>query len=176
MEESRKLLENLQKIVRTWRNNRKINSLRVYSQPDDLSSLALKIALQRSKGTKIGQRCRFLGRVDSLNPHLVEIGDRCVIGTESMLLAHGPGFDGKSRTVVGDYSYLGFRVTVLPGVRIGSQCIIGAGSIVTRDIPDGSVAAGNPARVLRSLRPDEVADLRHRMDNDLYFGRNGQLA
>lgn len=93
-----------------------------------------------------------------------------------MLLAHGPGFDGKSRTVVGDYSYLGFRVTVLPGIRIGSECIIGAGSVVTRNIPDGSVAAGNPARVLRSLRPEEAADLRHRLDNDLYFGRDGQLA
>lgn len=64
---------------------------------------------------------------------------------------------------------------VVPGVCLRSGCTIGAGSIVTRDIPDGSVAVGNRARVFRPLRPEEAADLCLRMDNDLYFGLDGQL-
>ncbi len=53
---------------------------------------------------------------------------------------------------IGEDCWLGGGVTVCPGVRIGDRCIIGAGSVVTRDIPDDSLAAGNPAVVKRSLR------------------------
>ena len=47
---------------------------------------------------------------------------------------------------------LGQRVTVLPGVRIGARCIIGAGAVVVNDIPDDSLAVGNPAVVKKSLK------------------------
>lgn len=52
---------------------------------------------------------------------------------------------------VGDNVWIGGNVCVLPGVTIGDNCVIGAGSVVTRDIPAGSVAAGNPCRVIRSV-------------------------
>lgn len=175
LESVRPMIKRLADWLRVHQQRSKLKMLAAYADPQDLPSLALKIATQRSLGTKIGTRCRFLGRVDRVNPHLVQIGNKCVIGGESMLLAHGPGFDCRTPTVVGDYSYLGFRVTVLPGVRIGSGCIIGAGSLVTRDIPSGSVAAGNPARVLRPLTSDEATDLRYRLDNDLFFGRDGKI-
>ncbi|MDN7023946.1 acyltransferase [Methanoculleus sp. FWC-SCC1] len=54
--------------------------------------------------------------------------------------------------VVGDGSDIGVNTILLPGVTIGEGCIIGAGSVVTKDVPAYSVAAGNPARVLRSRR------------------------
>ena len=50
---------------------------------------------------------------------------------------------------------IGTSCTILSGVTIGSRAIIGAGSVVTRDVPAGVVAAGNPCRVLRPLRPGE---------------------
>jgi acetyltransferase-like isoleucine patch superfamily enzyme len=50
---------------------------------------------------------------------------------------------------------IGTSATILAGVTIGKNSIIGAGSVVTRDVPDGVVAAGNPCRVLRPLRPGE---------------------
>ena len=50
---------------------------------------------------------------------------------------------------------IGTSCTILAGVTIGSRAIIGAGSVVTRDVPAGVVAAGNPCRVLRPLRPGE---------------------
>ena len=49
-----------------------------------------------------------------------------------------------------DHCWLGGGVIVCPGVKIGGRCVIGAGSVVTHDIPDDSVAAGNPARVIRT--------------------------
>ena len=56
------------------------------------------------------------------------------------------------RIEIGDDCWLGGGVIVCPGVRIGNRCIIAAGSVVTRDIPDDSLAAGNPAVVKRKLQ------------------------
>ena len=53
---------------------------------------------------------------------------------------------------IGDSVWIGGSVTILPGVTIGSGTTIGAGSVVTRDIPDHVVAAGNPCRVIKKLR------------------------
>lgn len=52
---------------------------------------------------------------------------------------------------VGNDVWIGGNVCVLPGVTIGDGCVIGAGSVVTRDIPSGSLACGNPCRVVRRL-------------------------
>ena len=53
--------------------------------------------------------------------------------------------------IIEDHVWIGSKAVILPGVRIGSAAVIGAGSIVTKDIPPRCVAAGNPARVLRHL-------------------------
>ena len=53
--------------------------------------------------------------------------------------------------MIGDNVWIGGGAIVLPGVTIGNNAIIGAGSVVTRDIPADTVAAGNPARVLKTL-------------------------
>ncbi|GAC1668444.1 MAG: hypothetical protein NVS9B2_11440 [Steroidobacteraceae bacterium] len=54
-------------------------------------------------------------------------------------------------------AWLGFNVSLLPGVVIGEGAIIGAGSVVTKSVPAWTIAAGNPARVLRELNADERA-------------------
>ncbi len=56
---------------------------------------------------------------------------------------------------VGDNVWFGGNVTVLPGVTIGSNSVIGAGSVVTHNIPDNVVAVGNPCRVLRTIAPSD---------------------
>ena len=52
---------------------------------------------------------------------------------------------------IGDGAWLGGKVVVLPGVTIGKHSVIGAGSVVTKDIPDDVVAVGNPCRVIRKI-------------------------
>ena len=56
---------------------------------------------------------------------------------------------------VGDNVWIGASVTVLPGVKIGSNSVIGAGSVVNRDIPEGVVAVGKPCRVLRNITEED---------------------
>jgi acetyltransferase-like isoleucine patch superfamily enzyme len=54
--------------------------------------------------------------------------------------------------IIEDNVWIGSKVVILPGVRVGSHAVIGAGSIVTKDIPPRCVAVGNPARVIRHLK------------------------
>jgi maltose O-acetyltransferase len=60
---------------------------------------------------------------------------------------------------IGSDVWIGGGALILPGVRIGSRSVIGAGSVVTRDIPGGVFAAGNPCRVIREIGDEERANL-----------------
>jgi maltose O-acetyltransferase len=66
------------------------------------------------------------------------------------------GYERVSPIVIEDDVWLGGNVVVCPGVTIGAGSIIGAGSVVTRDVPPGVIAAGNPARVVRAIGPDDT--------------------
>ncbi len=61
-----------------------------------------------------------------------------------------PDLEITKKISVGDYVYIGIQALIMPGVKIGNRCIIGAGAIVTHDIPDNSVAVGVPARVIKT--------------------------
>jgi sugar O-acyltransferase (sialic acid O-acetyltransferase NeuD family) len=89
----------------------------------------------------------------------VEVGDNSsihmgsLIGHESRIgnsvfIAHAVSISGSCE--IGDGTFIGTNATVLPRVRVGKWSIIGAGAVVTRDVPDYSVAVGNPAKVIRS--------------------------
>lgn len=67
------------------------------------------------------------------------------------------GFPFKGDTVVGNDVWLGYEALVMPGVKIGHGAIIAARSVVSSDVPPYAVAAGNPARVVKSRFPEEVA-------------------
>jgi acetyltransferase-like isoleucine patch superfamily enzyme len=95
---------------------------------------------------------------------LVEIGDHCMLAngcyvTDSSHRFDDPvrpvpwqGFTSKGPTRIGDNVWCGVGVAVTSGVTIGERCVIGANSVVTSDIPAYSVAAGVPARVLRTIK------------------------
>lgn len=93
------------------------------------------------------------------SPATVTIGKHVMMGTQCIIITqnhkYGPegfdGFEGKD-VVIGDFAWIGHRVTILPGVTIGSHAIVGAGSVVSRSIPDYAIAAGNPARVKKLRR------------------------
>ena len=60
------------------------------------------------------------------------------------------GFEEEQQVVIGNDVWIGDKVTILPGVHIGDGCIIGAGALVTKDIPPCSIAVGVPAKVIKS--------------------------
>jgi acetyltransferase-like isoleucine patch superfamily enzyme len=107
-----------------------------------------------------------LGRIDGVNPHLVSIGDYSVVGADSALLAHCP-IRGALPCRIGSFVYIGYGAIILPGVTVGDNCLIGAGAVVTKDVPSGSILVGNPAKVLRPLTPDE----RHKIERTMLEGR-----
>jgi len=76
------------------------------------------------------------------------IGHESYIGNSSFI-AHGCNLSGF--TIIEDGVFLGAGVTTVPRIRIGKWSVIGAGCIVTRDIPPYSVAVGNPARVVKQI-------------------------
>jgi len=91
----------------------------------------------------------------------IEIGERCDIGHEVAFVTGSHELGASTRRagpgtalpiVVGDGTWIGARSVILGGVTIGKGCMIAAGSVVTRDIPDNSFAAGVPALVKRQLR------------------------
>ena len=105
------------------------------------------------KGSYVNFNCVFL----DLGP--IRLGQRCLIGPGVQLLTAVHPMNAAERATgkekgagieIGDDCWLGGGVIVCPGVKIGCRCVIGAGSVVTHDIPDDSVAAGNPARVIRT--------------------------
>ncbi|MFE6689175.1 sugar O-acetyltransferase [Streptomyces sp. NPDC057743] len=84
----------------------------------------------------------------------VRMGPRCQLYTanhsDRAALRHG-AWESARPIRVGDGAWLGGGVIVLPGVTIGADTVVGAGSVVTKDLPAGVVAVGNPARVVRSV-------------------------
>ncbi|EDN98695.1 hypothetical protein SS1G_13554 [Sclerotinia sclerotiorum 1980 UF-70] len=88
--------------------------------------------------TLIGPSCSFYAATHPLDPFVRD-------GT------NGPELGAP--ITVGEDCWFGGSVTVCPGVTIGRGCTIGAGSVVTKDVPDFHVAAGNPARIIRKIEP-----------------------
>ena len=85
----------------------------------------------------------------------IEIGARATVAQEAYLSAGSHDFDRPelplvtAKIVVGEDAFIGARAFVLPGVTIGARAVIGACSVVTKDVPENVVAAGNPCQVLR---------------------------
>jgi len=110
---------------------------------------------------EIGDRV-FVNYGASISAHrLVLIGNDCKIGQHAIILdcdyhdidspLHDGGHGVARPVVLEEGVWLGARVTVLKGVTIGKSSVIAAGSVVTRDVPGGVLAAGVPARVVRRL-------------------------
>lgn len=90
----------------------------------------------------------------------IRFGNYVVIGPNVTIAVTGHPIDPQARNTgamyafpvtIGNNVWIGASVTICPGVTIGCNCVIGAGSVVIRDIPDNSVAVGNPCRVLRQV-------------------------
>jgi len=108
---------------------------------------------------ELGERVFFNFNCIVLDVCRVRIGDYTLIGPAVQIYTPMHPFDAGQRRVaefgkpvtIGSDVWIGGGAIVLPGVSIGSRAVIGAGSVVTRDVPDQVFAAGNPCRVIRVL-------------------------
>jgi acetyltransferase-like isoleucine patch superfamily enzyme len=103
----------------------------------------------------IGGGSRLVGRVFLDGWGEIHIGRNVLMNDQVDILTaqhhlDSPTFQGDIRSVhIGDYAWLPLRIIVLPGVTIGRAAVIGSGSVVSSDVPDYGVAAGNPAKVVK---------------------------
>lgn len=100
-----------------------------------------------------------------LDTCLISIGSRTLVGPNVSFFSATHPLDPAVRNGtqgpelgkeihIGEDVWIGGNVVILPGVKLGRGCVIGAGSVVTRDVPDFCVAAGNPAKVLRTIETE----------------------
>lgn len=111
-------------------------------------------------GIRIGADCFLNFNCVLLDGAAIELGEKCLLGPAVQLVtATHPLEPARRRTAIeqalpirlGDGVWLGAGVIVCPGVSIGENTVVGAGSVVVRDLPAGVLAVGNPARVVREL-------------------------
>lgn len=131
---------------------------------------ATRASLHRRRGVSVGHRV-FIGTevfIDDAVPSSVTIEDDVTVIAQSTILGHTyypvhfhrllgdeAGREGL-RTVIRRGAYLGLRSTVLAGVTVGEYAIVGAGSLVTADVPPYTMVVGVPARVVREFGPEDV--------------------
>lgn len=110
------------------------------------------------KNVSIGHSCGINHGVFILGNHRVEIGDRVVLSTRVMLIDAGLSLAEFAKREfpshvygsirIHDGAWIGAGAIVLPGVTIGKKAVVGAGSVVTKDVAAFAIVAGNPARMI----------------------------
>jgi len=96
-------------------------------------------------------RISFKARIDKTNPKGLSIGSKTYVAFDAIILSHD--FSTRrhdARTVIGSYCFIGCGAIILPNVTIGDHVIVGAGSVVTKDVPSHCAVAGNPAKVIKT--------------------------
>jgi acetyltransferase-like isoleucine patch superfamily enzyme len=119
------------------------------------------VGFARSLGVRVGENVRFYGVSRSMfgsEPWMIKIGNDCHItagvqfinhdGGTLILRKHEPTLEWTAPILIGNDVYIGINSIILPNVSIGNSCVIGAGAVVTKDVPDNTVYAGVPARFI----------------------------
>lgn len=117
----------------------------------------LRVAFHRLKGSKIGKNVEigYMVLMDNRRPELITLEDNVTITTMSVVLAHDfsrrftEGIEITGHVRIKEGAFIGMNATILPGVTIGRNCIIGSGAVVTKDTEDNSVYGGVPAKRIK---------------------------
>lgn len=142
----------------------------VYKLKKLLASEQTYVNILKRGGVKIGKNCIIDKTAEfGTEPYLISMGDNVRITKGVRFITHDGSLwvprnlglvdkkaDFFGKIVIGNNVNIGWDAIIMPGVQIGDNCIIAAGAIVTKNIPDNSVAVGMPAKVLESVQ--EYAD------------------
>ncbi|NQI35616.1 acyltransferase [Streptococcus suis] len=120
-------------------------------------------ALRRT-GIRIGNNCEIYDQISfGSEPYLITIGDHVRITKGCKFITHDggiwvlrhlkdrPDLDLFGSITVGNNVHIGMNAVIMPGVRIGDNCIIGCGAVVTHDVPSGEIWGGVPARCIKTI-------------------------
>ena len=118
--------------------------------------------LTRIYGMDISRTARisFGAKLDKTNPKGIHIGEESFVASGAVILSHDFCRNKHADTYIGTRCFIGVNTVIMCGIRIGDNCVIGAGAIVTEDVPSNCILAGNPAKIIRE---------------DIYTTKFGQL-
>ena len=128
----------------------------------------IRVFRLRLKGYNIPYSVIIEGSVilDKLNPNGIHIGANTLVAGGSVILSHdhckrvGNNQPFLIDTFIGKNCFIAVGAIILPGVKIGDEVIVGAGAIVTKDVPSNTAVAGNPARIIReNIKMNDFAAL-----------------
>lgn len=135
-----------------------------------------RIKYLKCMGVAIGDNLRCFSEIVSAEPYLLEIGNNVTISTGVNFVTHDnsiikifeDGTDSVGRIKIGDNAFIGINSIILPGVELGINIIVGAGSVVTKSFKQGNVViGGNPAKIICT-----VEDYKNKI-NGKYFNFSG---
>lgn len=111
---------------------------------------------------KIGKNIATNNGVVIVSAGRIDIGDNCLIGQDVLIIdydAHSINPDERRTSIgniksinIGNNVWIGSRVVILPGTKVGNNCVVGAGAIVKGEFPDNTIIAGNPAIIVKTLK------------------------
>ena len=156
---------------------------KIYYKLNGISNEQLTLDANISAGMKVGKNCSGLigCTLDYGHCWLIEIGDNVVFAPQVYLLAHDTStkrslnYTRIGKIKIGNNCFIGARVTIMPGVTIGDNSIIGAGSVVVKSIPANVVAVGNPAKVVTTI-PEYEEKLKSTFDNSPQYDYSFTMA
>ena len=144
--------------------------------PDsEVGEIRTPMVIEYGNNVKLGKNVFINYGLTILDTAMVEIGDGCMLGpnVEIITVTHpvddyemrAGGWEIAHKVTIGKNVWFGAGVTVLPGVTIGDNAVIGARSVVTKDIPANAIAVGSPARVVRMADPERAASERAQLED-----------
>jgi acetyltransferase-like isoleucine patch superfamily enzyme len=134
------------------------------------------LRMQLHPGCKISLKANL----DTTNPSGVHVDDGTYVAFGAVILAHDMSRVLSTDTYIGKNCFIGAHSIIMPGIRVGDECIIGTGAVVTHDVPAHSIVGGNPAKVIRSgirtRRYGILADHQDAVISQLAMMRQGNSA
>ena len=162
-EEARQITMEMNNHYHTFAEVRELFSKLTASKIDESCILVPPFYTEFGKNTKLGKNifinacCRFQDNGG------IEIGDGSLIGQGVTIVTLNHDLNPKTRhdaapkpVKIGKNVWIGASCTILPGVTIADNAVIGAGSIVVKSVPENAVAVGNPARVIKYITEDKI--------------------
>lgn len=126
----------------------------------------------KKAGVNVGSDCYISTKYFGSEPYLITIGNHVQLTTGVRIFTHGaswvlrskyPDFDLFGKVRIGNNVYVGNCAMIMPGVCIGDDVVIGAGTVVTKSIASGSVVAGNPGKVIGNIKEYEEKHIKYNL-------------
>ncbi len=104
-------------------------------------------------------RISFSAFLDKTCPENITINEYTIVTRGCIVMSHDFARSQTLQTVIGKNCLIGVRSIILPGVEIGDEVVVGAGTVVTNDVPSNSLIVGNPAKIIKSIKTVEYGKI-----------------